>query len=146
MRILIATVGALALTGCHTANVSQFEAMDRSERTITVPAGSSLLLGPIKQALSQTGWKMSVDRGPDVTKGTFGERTNLANSNTFLSRYRLVGSQRQIDLCAIPLGNPLVVYDLSVIDNKTGGEVMTQNGRGCIDTVAKEFVETLNGK
>ena len=80
MRILLVLV-AMSLAGCHTPSISQFAPMDQAERTITVPPGSSLLLGPIKDALAQSGWTMSIDRGPDVFKGT--EKTNPAGGTPY---------------------------------------------------------------
>jgi hypothetical protein len=152
MRILSAIALMVVLTGCETSQVSQrqYEAVDAADRTMTVPPGSVHLLGAIKDALSQPGWKMSVDRGPDLTTGTVGEKTKLATGNTFLTPYRLVIRARDFatDACAyLKSGeaNPVVVYDLSVIDNKDGHEVLTQNGKGCVSDVAGQFVDRLNG-
>jgi hypothetical protein len=86
---------------------------------------------------------MSIDRGPEVTVGTIGENTRLATADTFKTRYRLIVRQRQYDVCVIPLGEPMVAYDLSMIDNQSGQEVMTQSGKGCIGTVSNKFIEAL---
>jgi hypothetical protein len=143
MRILLILV-AMSLAGCHTPSISQFAPMDQAERTITVPPGSSLLLGPIKDALAQSGWTMSVDRGPDVFKGA--EKASPAGGTPYATRYRLMEKQSQSDVCFIPIGNELVAYDVSVVDNKTGQEILTQSGKGCVDQVAKGFVRVLNAK
>lgn len=100
---------------------------------MTVPPGSSLLLGPIKEGLTKEGWKLVVDHGPDVVIGSVGEKTNLASGNTFLTRYRLLIHQTQVALC-FPRGKPEVRYDLSVIDNRTGAEVLTESGDSCLGT------------
>jgi hypothetical protein len=87
---------------------------------------------------------MSVDRGPDVVQGSIGEKTSLASGATFLTRYRLMLKQRQFDICIVPIGGPAVRYDLSVVDNRTGEEIITQNGSTCmLDETAEEFVTKL---
>ena len=121
------------LGGCQTNNISQQSRFDPTEHTMTVPPGSSLLLGPIKEGLIKAGWKLVVDRGPDMVTGTVGETTNLASSNTFLTRYRLLIHQTQVALC-FPRARPEVRYDLSVIDNRTGEEVLTESGDSCLGT------------
>jgi hypothetical protein len=121
------------LGGCQTNTISQQSQFDPTDRTMTVPPGSSLLLGPIKEGLVKAGWKLVVDRGPDLVTGTVGENTNLASSNTFLTRYRLLIKQTQVALC-FPRARPEVRYDLSVVDNRTGEEVLTESGDSCLGT------------
>lgn len=130
------------LAACQ--STSKFGTIDQNDRSITVPAGSSMLLGPLKQKLSEAGWRMSVDRGPDVIQGSMGEKVSLASGATFLTRYRLLIKQRQYDICIIPPGGPAVRYDMSVIDNRTGEEIITQNGSSCLlEDVSQEFVAKL---
>jgi hypothetical protein len=122
-----------SLSACQANNVSRQGTLDPHERTMTVPPGSSLLLGPIKEGLTKEGWKLVVDHGPDVLVGSVGEKTDLASSNTYLTRYRLLISQTQTDVC-LPGGKPEVKYDLSVIDNQNGEEVLTESGKSCLGT------------
>jgi hypothetical protein len=141
---LIAASTIAILSACQTNNVSRHSAFDPSERTMTVPPGSSLLLGPLKDGLLQAGWKLMADRGPDVVEGTVGEKTNLSSSNTFLTRYRLLIRQTQVGLC-LPRGKPEVRYDLSVIDNRNGEEVLTESGDSCLGTgkAAANFMSAI---
>ncbi|MGJ0533828.1 hypothetical protein [Methylocystis sp.] len=138
-------LGAIGLASCQ--STSKFGSIDQSDRSITMPPGSAMLLGPLKQKFSEAGWRMSVDRGPDMIQGSIGEKTALASGATFLTRYRLLIKQRQYDICIVPIGGPAVDYDLSVIDNRTGEEIITQNGSSCmLDGVAQEFVAKLGAR
>lgn len=135
---------AVSVSACQTNNVSRQGTFDAGERTMMVPPGSSLLLGPIKEGLTKAGWKLVVDRGPDVLVGSVGENTNLESGNTFLTRYRLLIRQTQVGLC-IPRGKPEVRYDLSVVDNRTGEEVLTESGDSCLGTgkAAENFMAAI---
>jgi hypothetical protein len=85
-----------------------------------------------------------VDRGPDVLVGSLEEKTNLASSKTFLTRYRLLIHQTQTSVC-LPRGAPEVRYDLRVIDNRTGEEVLTESGDSCLGTAkaAAKFMAAI---
>jgi hypothetical protein len=131
----------LVLASCAT-NVQQYAQIDLSERSITVPPGGSGLTGAIKNRLSASGWRMVVDAGPIMTKGTVGDsKVQLATSDTFNSRYRLALRWEQFDLCLN--FQPLLRFDISVIDNKTGAEVMTMSGNDCQSTIADQFIAQL---
>jgi hypothetical protein len=126
------------LAGCASSNVQFYEQIDPTDKTITLPPGSSLLLGPIKQSLRASGWRIAVERGPVRTVGTLGVQTDLETGITFKTRYRLALTQRQVDVC-LGTGLPMVAYDLSLIDNRTGEEIMTASGRDCVDLAARWF-------
>lgn len=140
MRIAVAALLSVALASCVT-NVQQYAPLDLSDRSITVPPGGSGLTGAIKSRLSESGWRMLVDAGPTMTKGTVGKEVELATSGTFNSRYRLALRWEQFDLC-LNL-QPMLRFDVSVIDNKTGAEVMTMSGTDCQSTIADRFIAQL---
>lgn len=142
----IASVVLLALlAGCATHNVQLYGPIDTSNKTVTVPPGSEGLKGKLKQALANDGWKLIVYRGPSVTEGEIGEKTKIEHYDTFNSRYRLITSSYQFDLCINGL-TPAIEYDISFIDNKSGAEVFTINGRGCEPDVVEKFMNALRGK
>jgi hypothetical protein len=148
MRFLLPAVPAalalISLTACLSSNVQVYGEIAPSEKTITVPPGSSLLVGEIKQRLQGLGWKLVVDRGPRRTVGTLGEKTDLATADTFHTRYRLVIAQQQFDYCI--LGGAAISYDLSLIDNATGEEVITQSGKDCQGRAVDKFLGAIAGK
>ena len=132
------------LTGCATHNVQLYGPVDTSNKTVTVPPGSKGLKGKLKQALANDGWKLVVYRGPSVTVGEVGERTKIEQYDTFNSRYRLIVSSYQFDLCWN--FTSAIKYDISFIDNKSGAEVFTINGRGCEPDAVEKFMDALHGK
>lgn len=143
-RKIVALGFCLLINACATHNVRQFDRIDGTQKTITVPAGGGGLIGAIKDALRANGWKMAVDRGPRVTEGQLGAETSLQQYDTFNTRYRLLIRSRQFDIC-LNLDAALV-YDISLIDNLNGQELLTMSGRGCEADIAKRFVEALAGR
>jgi hypothetical protein len=133
------------LAGCAASQLQLNSQFDASEKTITMPPGGALLLAPLKRDLKNAGWQITVESGPERTVGTLGEKTDLATGRTFLTRYRLMINQRQVDVCA-GTGLPTVSYDLSVIDNQSGEEIMTQTGKDCTDLVEQWFASAISCK
>lgn len=144
LRSLSCLVVLIALTGCATHNVQRYGTLDSTNKTVTVPPGSEGLKGKLKQALADDGWKLVVYRGPSVTEGNVGEKTKIEQYDTFNSRYRLIASSYQYDLCLN--FTPAIKYDVSFIDNKSGAEIFTINGRGCESGAVEKFMEALHGK
>jgi len=132
------------LSSCMSSNVQVYNQIDSSDKTITVPAGNSLLIGALKTKLKEMGWKLVIDRGPIRTVGTIGKNTNIATGNTFNTRYRLVIQQFQFDYCLT--GSAAINYDLSIIDNNSGEEVISQSGKDCQDRAVAKFISALNNK
>jgi hypothetical protein len=143
MKRLFLVLALLFLTACAGSTVQVYSKIDPSEKTMTVPVGNSLILGEIKQRLINSGWKLIVDSGPRRTIGTLGEKTNLATGDTFLTRYRLIIRQSQFDTCLMT-GVPAVSYDLSLVDNASGEEVMTQSGKDCTFLAADWFASAVS--
>lgn len=106
-----------------------------------VPPGGGGLSGKIKSRLSESGWKLSVFRGPEVTVGSVGTTTSVSTSDTFNTRYILAVDSNQFDICFN--FQAAIHYDISLIDTKSGSEVVTMSGRGCEDDVATEFMKQL---
>jgi hypothetical protein len=135
----------LALTACLSPSIVQVNSqIDQSAKTMMVPAGNSLLIGSIKQRLQMSGWKLVVSGGPLRTVGTVGEKTDIQTSGTFNTRYTLLIRQIQFDMCLITQ-SPAINFDLSLIDNSTGEEILTQGGRDCVLRATDSFIAALNG-
>ncbi len=132
---------SFAVVGCAKTNVQTYSAVDVSDKTITVPAGSKGLKGGLKSALSQNGWKLMVDGGPSITEGQIGASTKLKNYDTFNSRYRLLVASKRFDVCFN--FSPAVRYEISFIDNQTGAEVFTLDGRDCESDIVEEFKKLI---
>jgi hypothetical protein len=138
--ILMAT---LLVSGCMSARVRTFGAVDSSDKTITVPRGNGLT-GAIKETLAADGWKVTVYRGPEVTRGTMGEKTHLERGGTYTTRYTLFLRWDQFDTC-VPRFDPAYNYDLSLVDNADGSEILTMGGRACEGGIVDKFRKALTG-
>jgi len=125
-------------------NLRTYNRVDTMSRTITVPPGGGLT-GAIKDALAKDGWKITVYRGPEVTRGTVGEQTRLERSNTFRSRYTAFLRWDHFDTC-VPSFDGAYNYDLSVVDNEDGSEVMTLSGKGCERRIVEKFMDGLHSR
>ena len=139
LAVLIAAL--LLLQGCAVPINAQFYgAIDRSEKTITVPIGSQGIVGKLKQALLNDSWKLVVYTGPGITEGKVTNEIRLETYQSFTTRYRLLATSQQYDTCLLPGPvSPLIKYDISLIDNKTGSEVFTLGGAGCESAVIDAF-------
>ena len=144
MRTIIALSALLILSGCASSNIQTYSSIDQRAKTITVPPGSGGLKGDLKKELSAQGWKMSVYSGPEVLEGTSGSNTRLQRYNTFNTRYSLLVQSRQYDLCFN--FSPAINYELALIDNKSGSEVLTMDGRDCQNNVVQKFISVLEGQ
>ncbi|WP_353220645.1 hypothetical protein [Salinisphaera sp. S4-8] len=140
LAILIA---AVMLAGCAAYDVQRYGSVDQTNKTVTVQPGGRGLNGALKQALSNEGWRLVVDRGPSITEGKFGESTRLSNYDTFNTKYRLAVSANQYDICFNL--SPRINYDVSFINNQTGAEVITVSGSGCESAVVDKFMGALHG-
>ena len=138
-KIIFSCAVLLLLSGCTSTNFQQYSKIDNNDKSITVPAGSKGLKGEIKKGLSDMGWRLSVTRGPSITETT---KSRTEQFDTFNTRYTLFLNSNVYDYCFN--FSPAITYDLSMIDNNTGSEVITMDGRGCEDSVTSQFINALS--
>ena len=129
------------INGCLESRNVVYSTIDPNAKTITVPMGNGPLVGRIKQSLQNSGWQLMIDQGPVRTRGEFGPHVALETSSTYRTRYRLAIAASQVDWCII--GSPSIVYDLSLVDNMTGREVIAQSGRDCESSAADKFMTSI---
>jgi hypothetical protein len=141
--ILLALVAA-AVSGCATYTLRTYGAVDLANKTITVPPGGGLT-GAVKDVLARDGWRITVYRGPEMMRGTIGETTRLERGGTFTTRYALFLRWQQRDVCVVG-GDPSYSYDISLVDNQDGSEVLTLSGRGCEGRIVESFVNGLRSR
>ncbi len=133
----------VALVGCSSHNIQKYGNIDSRNKTITVPAGSKSVKGDIKKILHDNGWRLFVYGGPEVTEvteATIGGK-KVETYNTFNTRYSLHVSSRWHDTC-LNLRS-YISYEISIIDNKNGSEVIALDGIACQNKIAKVFSKTL---
>jgi hypothetical protein len=143
MKIITILFLLLALlSGCSSHNIENFNNLDLSDKKMTVPQGGGGLVGAIKSALKNEGWDLAVYSGPKVTEGSLGERTRLKQYQTFNTRYTIFIDYEQFDW-RFPDFEPMYHYDISLVDNRKGEEVMTMSGSAARSAIVKKFLEAL---
>ena len=143
MKFAIVYLSVIFMFGCSSHNIQMYGQVDLNNKTVTVPPGSKGLKGELKNYLSKNGWELFVYRGPSVTEGEVGEKTRVQQYDTFKSKYKLIAASRQYDVCFN--FSPAIHYDISFINNITGAEIFTIDGRGCESDVVKKFDNAING-
>jgi hypothetical protein len=135
--ILMIIILGLLISGCMYHKPYVYQPLDTSDKSITVPVGSAGPISEIKHYLKSTGWKTKIYGGPTRTQGEMGKNTNLKTYDTFMTRYTLFFGSDQYDWCFNL--TPAIRYELSVVDNKSGEEAFTVNGKGCEGEVVEQF-------
>jgi hypothetical protein len=143
MRFLTVILISIFMFGCASHNVQMYGEIDQNNKTVTVPPGAKGLKGELKKVLSLNGWGLVVYRGPSVTEGELGKKTKIQQYDTFNSIYRLIVASSQYDICFN--FSPAIRYDISFINNQSGAEIFTIDGKGCESDVVKKFSNALNG-
>lgn len=136
----------LTLSACLTPGETQmYGTIDPTQKVMTVPPGDKGLVGAIKQRLARNGWKLYVDEGPvRAEEIANGNRKTTTAGVTYRSRYRLEVEQHFANDSCIGSGDPVVYYDLTLIDNSSGQEVLAQSGQSCTGLIADKFVQALS--
>ncbi len=115
MRITTLLFCSILMVGCASHNTQIYGKIDQDNKTVTVPPGSKGLKGYLKKLLSQNGWELVVYRGASVAEVELSEKTKMQQYDTFHSKYRLIVSSWQYDICFNL--SPAIHYDISFINN-----------------------------
>jgi len=136
-RVLVLLMLCLACQGCGFIRVNTFGQMKLKEKSISVEPGSAAgTLGGIKDVLYRCGWKVKVlGEGPTETRQV-GDKTITVKTST--TAYRLLTTSSFL------AQTRHVGFDLSLIDNETGEEVMTLGGVKSPDAFIDRFSYELN--
>ena len=103
LQSVLMLIVLLMLSGCGSHHLRTFNAVDLADKTVTVPPGGGLT-GAIKEALARDGWRIQVYRGPEITRGTTGERTYLEHFDSFNTRLSLPSASRASSLARSLIG------------------------------------------
>ena len=141
-RIVLMLCAVLA--ACNASKLQSYGTIDQSDRSITVPPGGGGLAGVLKDRLRQAGWRLSVSAAPLRMTGTLALVAGMSNGREMRTRYQLLVASDNVGVCIFD--GHMVVYDLSVIDNTTGAEVITESGRECDESAADKVMRILDGK
>ena len=139
MKKIIFLAIVMVLSGCASYNLDTFGYIKRNEKTVRVPAGSFGLLGELKKVLKKRGWKKKVYGGAEITEK---KSNKILKYESFNSKYSLYVKSNSYDVCFN--FSDALYYDISLINNKTGSEVLTLSGNGCEYTIVEKFDGALN--
>jgi hypothetical protein len=132
----------LIFASCSTKSVQKMERIDYTQKTITVPPGSNGLIGKIKTMLREDGWTLVVYRGPKITEGSVASEVHVEERRKFEPRYRLL-----IDWSHTDGFGWYYNYDISLIDNNSGLEVLTISGNhGLGGNIVKVLQNSLSSR
>lgn len=132
--ILIITMALLA--GCATIDTQVYSKIDPNRKNIRMPVGNDGINGKIKQLLRKNNYKIIVlnDQSVSSKKGNI---TIHKNKNQV--DYTFMITSEKIDWC-LNLER-LYTFDLTVVDNLSGEEVLATSGKHCEKRILKEIQE-----
>lgn len=146
-KILLSILSCLILLSCAEKQISVSAKIDQRDKTIQVPPGSRGLIGGIKTALRENGWQLLIyGRGPHIS-ALNNSGKHIKHYDTFNARYRLILSfSRDVGpSCKYDLAS-WTKYDISIIDNKSGEEILSMSGRDNCGTIVDSFLKALYSK
>jgi hypothetical protein len=141
VRIASLLIAISMLSACATHQTPIAGTIDDANKSITVSASNSGLNGKVKAVLSEQGWQMTVLKRPKSNPGALGSEITIERYENQPTRYSLLLSYRQVDLC-LDLQH-MVSFDISIIDNERGIEIFGFGGNGCENKVAEQFSKNL---
>ena len=141
MRLALCLLPLLA--ACASYNVQVYGSFDRAQKTMTVTQGGSGLSGYLKTRLRDAGWQLAVDAGPEVTRGTVADgQIDTVRGGTFRTRYRM---QLWAECTSVLLsGRRMYVYDISIVDNESGAELLTMAGEAIDYKIADRLLMAIS--
>lgn len=140
----------LALCSGCAVNMQRLGSIDNSDKSVYTAAGGRSPIGELKAAMRKDGWKiysLNQEVVKTVGKNTKDEKDGSEHvvresSSSFKARYTLVFD------CESGMDHDFMQrYDLSLIDNKTGAEVIVLSGeRKWASDIVEIFMDGLHGK
>lgn len=102
--------------------VAEYYPVDKTDKSITISAGGDYFFTLFKKTLLNDGWDLQVDANSLLTQGSNASQETTIKSKT---KYRLYMKWRTMpDLFG---GDKVHAYQVSVVDNRTGKEVMSMS-------------------
>ena len=128
--------------------LSRLGEIDPNEKTVSMSAGGRMLTGDLKVALMKDGWTVyAIDKSKEIIRGV--DDPNATDKRVVVyreselarkARYHLVDRWQTLN------GEDYGDYDISLIDNKTGQEVVILSGHHKLGTqIVKIFIDALHG-
>lgn len=136
------------LCGCTSVKLTRLADIDSNEKTVSMSAGGRLLTGDLKAALMKDGWKVyAIDKSKEIVRGV--DDPNATDKRVVVYRESELAKKARyhlVDRWASTDGDNYWGYDISLIDNKTGQEVVILSGElknG--EEIVQIFIDALHG-
>ena len=120
------------LMGCVSATITQYDNIDKS-KNISVSRTQSTLSSSLINTLYANDYDVFIkNKNTDV------------GYVTIKSNYELLVDANAYDICFV--GGNAYVFSLSIVDLANSKEVFNYSGRGCHDTIVKNFTKLINNE
>ena len=147
-RLILSILVAYLISGCACVKLYRLGEIDPNEKTVSMSAGGRLLTGDLKVALMKDGWTVyAIDKSKEIIRGV--DDPNATDKRVAVyreselaknARYHLFERWQTLN------GEDYANYDISLIDNKTGQEVVILSGhRKQGKQIVKIFIDALHG-
>lgn len=143
MRYLVLTILFFGLLGCAHSTVHNYQRFDPTDKSITLPLGAAEPLGDIKDGFAKRGYRIVTTNDSVVTVKT-DEKTSISSPEN-KTRYRLIVHTWPAELWCVATSGE-VNYELSLVDLRSGQEVLTMAGKECPGHTAPKFFEAIGLK
>lgn len=149
--VLIISVASCAMQ--NRVNVIKTSDIGSDRKIIMVPPGSSGILGVTKQVLSEKNWKMIALKGPNRTVGSFSkDSVDISQYTEKTANYILYVQEQFMNYDCYPnfndyAGEPLTShfrYSVSIVDWRSGEEILTIGGSGCLYDIVKNLQTNIS--
>ena len=141
IRFLATLCACLLSASCSSTKTVVSAPIDLHDKTIAMSTGGGDFSMTVKMMLRKHGWRILARQGLEITPGS--GRSFNGERGTF-ARYSLHASGSQVDRSF--RGRPVYSYEMSVVDNKTGEEVVILHGNDDADGAAVQLIEALEGE
>ncbi len=133
---LLATVSLIS--ACNPNDIHTYGTIDENNKTIAVPAGGKSLKGDIKQALYDNDWELFINKSLSKKLPRAGSETRKDNE----TKYSLYIEYKERDKCFF--FEDKFQYDIVLINNDTGSEVITMSGHDCETDIVENFIKEVD--
>ena len=139
MKYALLFLTVISITACAIPNIQKHGAIDTSNKTMSVPMGQDGAIVQVKAALENSGWQLSEYADSSLIDRN---KNRLEQLNKMNTRYTLFYSDERYDTCVN--FSPALKYEIAVVDNNTGWDVIEVDGMACEGQVADRFMRAMN--
>lgn len=141
MKFVFLILTCLLLLSCGHTKIRRYANFDKNDKSISVPMGGDIgVMGDIKDYFFQKGYRVVAYSGG--LRETYTKPNESVTRNEHNTRYKLTMATSPVELFCF--GGAEVAYNISIVDTKTGQEVLAMNGADCSYKIFKKFKRALN--